>query len=435
MRRRREFLHVLDICLARMLRGEPVHRCLARYPKFEKKLRPLLEIVARLRESEPIAARPAAVEAGRERMFAALAEKKRAERLKAAKRDGPRSSYRRVVMAVVAVSVVISLLAFGNGLVPWGPQPVSASALATEVEGGVLRLPVGERTWVPVDAGDRVAVGERVQTLSDGRIKLKFHDGTLATVQPASEVVMLKAPQGWPIRRGQTILYQERGRVDVQMAGPASLDPPEGAESASFVMQTARLSAQAYGGDYSVMVAEDGSTTLAAGTALVQITVAGETRLLQPGQTHTERPAPLSSTIEPTGELDAEGSTPKPPRTGETSPDTGPPDEGPPGLEDREKETPPGLEDEDGPPGLEDKAGPPGLEDKDTPPGLEDKDTPPGLDDKEEPPGQEDKDTPPGLEDKDVPAAPVEDGSPPGLQDQVTPSAPDETDVPRGAAG
>jgi hypothetical protein len=206
--------------------------------------------------------------------------------------------------------------------------------------------------------------------------------------------------------------------VDVQMAGPASLDAPEGNEGASFVMQTARLSAQAYGGDYSVMVAEDGSTTLAAGTAVVQITVAGETRLLQPGQTHTERPAPLSSTIEPTDELDAEGSTPKPPRTDETSPDTGPPDEGPPGLEDREKETPPGLQDQVTPSAPDETDVPeeppedvesPDDDDDNEPPG-DDGDKPP----EDGPPPHGDgppygpPDPPPGLIDKG--------GTPPGQQ-------------------
>ncbi len=414
MRRKRDLLDALDRCLARVLRGEPVHRTLARHPRYAKKLRPLLEAATWIRQSEPITARPEAVAEGRARMFAALAEKRRAQVRAAASRDSSRDSFRHFAMAFVAVLVVISLLAFGNGFVPWGPQPVSAKALATEVQGVVYRLPGGERTWVPVDDGDRVAVGERVQTLADGRVKLKFHDGTEATLHPASEVVMLEAPRGWVIRRGKTILYQERGRVDVRMARPAAGEVDATAEwEESFEVHTPQLAAGAAGGDYSVIVAEDGTTTLIAGTAILKMRVGGETQILQPGQSRTVGSGPDGAP------LDDDGRTPPPPTP---SPDAvSPEDSEQPDAGPDDEPTPPGLEDQDGPPDVDDKDGPPGLEDKDGPPGQEDKDGPPG---------QEDKDTPPGLEDKDVPAAPIEDGSPPGLEDRVTPSAPDDTDVP-----
>lgn len=67
---------ILDECLERMSRGEALEACLASYPDQEEELRSLLIVAQDVSQLEPPKTNPQAIEAGRQRMFTALNNKK-----------------------------------------------------------------------------------------------------------------------------------------------------------------------------------------------------------------------------------------------------------------------------------------------------------------------------------------------------------------------
>jgi hypothetical protein len=54
----RRFQSILDECIAALEQGETVEACLKRYPKHASRLRPLLQLAARVRQTPPAKARP-----------------------------------------------------------------------------------------------------------------------------------------------------------------------------------------------------------------------------------------------------------------------------------------------------------------------------------------------------------------------------------------
>ncbi len=74
-----DFGAILDQCIARIRAGEELEDCLADYPQQAEALRPLLVLSLEIRDLPPPQARPQAVQAGRQKMLAALAAKKQAQ--------------------------------------------------------------------------------------------------------------------------------------------------------------------------------------------------------------------------------------------------------------------------------------------------------------------------------------------------------------------
>ena len=72
----RQFSDVLDECLTLLTEdGVSVEACLARYPEHAAELRPLLEMAVEMRRMPRPKPRRAAVDAGKERMLAAVCER------------------------------------------------------------------------------------------------------------------------------------------------------------------------------------------------------------------------------------------------------------------------------------------------------------------------------------------------------------------------
>ncbi len=73
----RQFEDALDQCVSRLLAGESLDACLARYPEMREELRPLLEVAAVLAETPASAPAPEAKARGRQRLMDALARQPR----------------------------------------------------------------------------------------------------------------------------------------------------------------------------------------------------------------------------------------------------------------------------------------------------------------------------------------------------------------------
>jgi hypothetical protein len=69
----------LDHCLALLRRGESIDSCLARYPEYAYRLRPLLEMAVQVGRVVSPFPSEAARAAGEQRMLAALARKRERE--------------------------------------------------------------------------------------------------------------------------------------------------------------------------------------------------------------------------------------------------------------------------------------------------------------------------------------------------------------------
>ncbi len=74
----RDFEAVLDECLEVIARGAPLDECLARYPKYAARLRPLLETATSVRSVRPPLPDPAGQFAGRQQFMARAAQLKQA---------------------------------------------------------------------------------------------------------------------------------------------------------------------------------------------------------------------------------------------------------------------------------------------------------------------------------------------------------------------
>jgi len=397
MSKKTRVAEALDRSVVRLARGESLSQCLYDYPRYAVELRPLLETAIALRRLPQPKQRPEAVKVGYDQMMAAL----RAESLGRPLSVGDRGNRSGAGLrqpavswwlgAAVAFSLLLLLAVGGALLLQSGvflrTTPLSVEAVVAEAEGVALRLPIGTRTWIPAEAGDRLAVGDRLQTAADGRVVLSLAGFYGVNLLSSAEITVLALPS---LRQASEplVIYQEEGSVIYDVA------PDGDEESSSELMSrvlvplevyTSSAAAGASRAKFAMTVAADGATVVSVDLGEVEV-IAGEWALLTRA-----------------GEVTVVGSG------GDAEPVTYGKGELPPGLGwglGLEENKVPPL----GPPG--DGAGPPGLEDKDKErdhqaPGLEDKGgVPPGqvdTGDDPQPPGLEDKGgSPPGLENKDM---------------------------------
>lgn len=124
----REFDDLLEECLGRVLRGEPVEQCLADYPEHAPRLQPLLLTALETRQAAAIRPRPEFRERARYQFQAALRDMEPKEH------RGFFSWQPRWVTAVVAIFAVLiigsgTVAAAGNSL---PGEPLYSVKLATE---------------------------------------------------------------------------------------------------------------------------------------------------------------------------------------------------------------------------------------------------------------------------------------------------------------
>jgi hypothetical protein len=382
----------LDRCVARLARGESVSQCLYDYPQYTAELRSLLETAIALRRLPQPKQRPEAVKIGYGQMMAASrAELRRRSRSVVGDRAVSRRPAASWWLGAAAAFSLLLLLAVGGALLLQSgvflrTVPLSAEIVVAEAEGVVLRLPSGTRSWVPAEVGDKLAVGDRLQTSVDGRAALLLAGSFGVNLLSSAEIAVLTLPS---LRQDMEplVIYQEEGSViyDVAMNGDEVSSSELGSQVlAPLEVHTLVAATRASSAKFAMAVAADGATVVSVNDGEVDV-VAGEwVRLTRAGEV---------TVVGPGGEAEpvTYGKGELPPGWGwglglgeNRVVPLGPPGDGagPPGLEDKDKERdpqPPGLEDKDGvPPGQVDKDDdhrPPGLEDKGgLPPGLEDKD-------------------------------------------------------------
>lgn len=451
MARRANLTDALDRSLDRLSRGMSISQCLAYYPQYEKDLRPLLEAAMDLRRAPVPRPRQGATDEGYARMMRAVAAKY-PQRPVGSRTTQSRPWY--VPWLALSGAALLIVLLIGLGWL-WGsgrlgdPLVEPVQAVVTQIEGHVLYLAEGGRTWEPAMTGDVVRAGDRIQTTRSGYARLAV--GTRHTVDllASTEVAFLALPN----RRepeAAPVIFQAKGSAHYEVAGAVEAPPvrstPEGGpgpvREVVFEVRSPVLAATAARAEFSVSVAEDGATYVSVDDGDVGLAAGEQVALASAGQV-----VQLSAGEGAALEISEPGDPPD-----AISPPAGMPqteDGEPEALRDDEVPTPDFGTDKESPPGLDDSGGvPPGLNDPDktNPPGLGDSDgVPPGLQPEEpeveaptepaeptETPEEDSGDAqpqsppqPPGLEDKDVPGIPPgqlkKDGevdAPPGLDDR-----------------
>jgi len=364
MSRKKRVAEALDQCVARLARGESVSQCLYGYSRYSAELRPLLEIAIALRRLPQPKQRPEAVKTGYDRMMMALRAKSRSGALSRRGRSARSPAPPRWPVAswwLGAVGALALLLLLIAGGVLLSVDPLSAEVVITKAEGLVLRLPAGTRSWVPAQVGDRLAVGDRLQTAADGRVALSLAGSYLANLLSSAEIAVVALPS--PRQASEPlVIYQEEGSViyDVVLAGdgesPSQVTPQVAVPfevrtpvAATRVSRARFVTAVGVDGATAVSV-DDGEVTVTAGK-WVQVTHADEVTVV--GVARDAEPVTYTKGELPPGwgwGLGLEENTQPPP---------GPPGDGvgPPGIEGKERDhQPPGLEEKGSlPPGQVDK--------------------------------------------------------------------------------
>jgi hypothetical protein len=127
MKRAREFDDILNECIERVLKGEPVEACLKAYPEHVAELEPLLKTAVDTRNAAAITPRPEFRQQAAYEFQSALREL----------RPSKRSSLRWQVRLVTALSLVVIILMAGTGTVAAASnslpdEPLYTVKLATE---------------------------------------------------------------------------------------------------------------------------------------------------------------------------------------------------------------------------------------------------------------------------------------------------------------
>ena len=389
---KRDLTYALDECLTLLREGRAtLEECLARYPEHASDLRPLLQVALTVSRVPPPVPSPASFTAGKQRMLAALAEKKR-------RQTAPFIPLLRLMPAFqLALAAILVLVLFAIGRLVHLPEPgVTSAQMARldQVSGTVECRPAGSATWHLASAGEQVQTGERVRTGPLSAATLVFFDGSTTRLQAETEVAVVQAssrPGG-----GRTIILRQTvgqtcSRVQ-RLPDPAS----------RFEIETPTAVTSVRGTEFTVAVEAGGATHVAVAAGVVEVTAQGTTVAVQAGQETAVQPEhPPSSPIPrpqatptptPTLAIPATDTAPAAP-----APTAAPmPTHTPPSRDQIETPPPPGQTKTPQPPGQTKTPQPPGRTKTPQPPGQTKTPQPPGHTKTPQPPGQNEPPQPPG---------------------------------------
>jgi hypothetical protein len=210
MKNDREFDEILNKCIERVLRGEPVETCLKNYPGLADELRPLLQTALDTRKAAAITPRP-------EFRQRAAYEFQTAVRDLGQKRQG---SFRWQVRLVTVLSVIVVILMAGTGTVAAAnnsqpDQTLYPVKLATEnVQVALTPSAVGKAELYAEFANRRVA--EIVKMADEGKPE-QVVKATERMNEQLSAIASLNLPAGEPMVSAE----------DTAAATPAALMAPE----------------------------------------------------------------------------------------------------------------------------------------------------------------------------------------------------------------
>jgi hypothetical protein len=163
---------------------------------------------------------------------------------------------------------------------------VAAQAVLTDVEGRVLLLPAGSRTWLPAFDGDSLVAGDRVRVSGDAQARLAFADGSSSELLRDAELAMVRMAAS-PQDVTPNVVFQESGEAryvvsnrEIDMG--ARIEPEEPAddgERVTFEVQTPTARTRGNQGIFSLSVAPDGATTVKGEEGVFTVT-AGDVELI-----------------------------------------------------------------------------------------------------------------------------------------------------------
>ncbi|MFQ6101377.1 MAG: sigma-70 family RNA polymerase sigma factor [Anaerolineae bacterium] len=339
----------LDASLLPLEEGRAtVEECLARYPEYTADLRPLLEIVLKVRRAPRPASSQAAFAAGKRRMLEALAEKKRSQAVspsllarcveRVAAIFGRLESLavpRRtpVLRSALKAAFVLILFIFGGlFLQAWLGESVAQAGTLVQVSGTVEVLPVESDAWRLSTAGDRIEAGDRIRTGRFSAATLAFFDRSTTDLGAEAEVTVAQMSSRRDGSGKAIVLHQWLGRTYNRVNRLPDT-------ASYFRVETPTAVAAVRGTEFAITVESNGATHVAVIEGVVDVTAEETTVVVLAGQeirvlpersplaaypihTVTATPWSTSSLPHPTQETPYLAQTPEPtktPRPGEVA--------------------------------------------------------------------------------------------------------------------
>ena len=280
---RSRFDEVLDACVADILGGRrTVAECLEEWPQHRERLEPLLEAAAAMHRI-PRATETAPDPARRAQFLAALRETPQQSprsaplRALAALGSTPRAALGALstfgrVGAVAAPAAALAVAAIALTLVLNRGTTTTTYASTLTVFAGAVEQQV-DGAWRPLADGAALQEGARLRTDGEGSALLTFADGSMASIEPNTELVIDLARVNGSRR---IRLHQFAGRLWNDVA-------PDERPGALYLVETPDAIVTAHGTLFETVV-EEGETAVSTANGLVELEAGGEKVFVAPGE-------------------------------------------------------------------------------------------------------------------------------------------------------
>ena len=280
---RSRFDEVLDACVADILGGRrTVAECLEEWPQHRERLEPLLDAAAAMHRIPRVAeVRPDP--ARRAQFMAALLETSQQSprsaplRALAALGSAPQAALGALstfgrVGAVAAPAAALAVAAIALTLVLNRGTTTTAYASTLTVFAGAVEQQV-DGAWRPLADGAALQEGARLRTDGEGSALLTFADGSTASIEPNTELVIELARVNGSRR---IRLHQFAGRLWNDVA-------PDDRRGALYVVETPDAIITARGTLFETVV-EEGETAVSTANGLVELEAGDEKVFVAPGE-------------------------------------------------------------------------------------------------------------------------------------------------------
>ncbi|MEX2375942.1 MAG: FecR family protein [Dehalococcoidia bacterium] len=264
---------IIDSCLDDLvMERATVEECLDRYPTHREALEPVLRTAIAfggMQVEQVVQADPE-----RRAAFMSMLQETPQERPRfrlpsfSFPGGGSVSLWRGALVGVPAAALALLAVIFATTT-----SPSTASAATLTVFAGTVEQQDGT-AWVPIEDGASVVEGTQLRTGSSSRALVTFPDGSTATFDSSTEVVLHRIVVG---HTRDIEIVQSSGRIWNDVI------PIDGGDS--YVVRTPHAVVSAHGTVFETFV--DNVTAVRADTGLVRISARGESVEVRPGQRAT----------------------------------------------------------------------------------------------------------------------------------------------------
>ncbi len=274
-RESRTFEQIIDICIDEISMGRmSVEDALDRWPEHREELGPLLSAAFAISELPDVAEHAPDPERRADFLSAIRttpqdAPSKERRGFKLPSLGGFFAGSLTRVATVAAPAAVIAVLAV---VLTLGGGATTASASTLTVFAGAVERDEGG-TWVALENGAALEVGDRLRTSGDGEALLTFADGSTAALDGATELVIEQASLGGA-----------REIVLNQLAGRIWNDVAPGAEPVSYVVRTVDAVIEAHGTTFETLVTDE-ETSVVTAEGAVEVVTGNDHTSVSAGQT------------------------------------------------------------------------------------------------------------------------------------------------------